>query len=289
MKTKTIKRIISSKINAWLKTIDNTTVRELAEKNTIVTGGAIASMLLGESAKDFDIYFRNKETALEVAQYYVSKFRETHDTDIMVQDEEDRVRIHIPSIGVAAESTNLETTVFEDVYDVLNQEPSTEDSKKDEFRPIFLSSNAITLSNKVQIIIRFFGEPEEIHSNYDFVHCTNYYDHGTKKVILKPLALESLLTKELIYKGSKYPICSIIRTRKFISRGFTINAGEYLKMCFQVSELDLTDIEVLEDQLVGVDSAYFGMLIEALKQKTRNNPNFKITGNYLYSLIEKIF
>ena len=30
----------------------------------------------------------------------------------------------------------------------------------------------LTLSGAVQLIIRFYGPPEEIHANYDFIHCT---------------------------------------------------------------------------------------------------------------------
>jgi hypothetical protein len=33
-------------------------------------------MLLGEEVKDFDIYFRDKQTALAVAKYYVNRFNE---------------------------------------------------------------------------------------------------------------------------------------------------------------------------------------------------------------------
>src|SRR3546814_2858608 len=69
--------------------------------------------------------------------------------------------------------------------------------------------------------------------------------------------LESLLCKELRYVGSKYPVCSVIRLRKLIRRGWVINAGQILKMMMQVSELDLTNPAVLQDQLTGVDSAYF--------------------------------
>jgi hypothetical protein len=57
--------------------------------------------------------------------------------------------------------------------------------------------------------------------------------------VLRAEALESILTKELRYVGSRYPLCSVIRTRKFLARGWTINAGQYVKMCFQISQLDL--------------------------------------------------
>src|SRR5690606_18878685 len=120
---------------------------------------------------------------------------------------------------------------------------------KPKYRPVFLSSNAITLSNKLQLILRFYGEPDEIHKNYDFVHCTSYYDHKDKQLTLRPEALEAILTKELRYVGSLYPLCSIIRLRKFIARGWTINAGQILKMALQLSKMDLTKPEILQDQL----------------------------------------
>ena len=74
MKAKTIKSVIHKKVNDWLESIEDSNVREIAEKNTIVTGGCIASMFLNEPPKDFDIYFRTKVAAVAVAEYYVSRF-----------------------------------------------------------------------------------------------------------------------------------------------------------------------------------------------------------------------
>lgn len=96
------------------------------------------------------------------------------------------------------------------------------------------------------------------------------------------------MAKELVYIGSKYPIASVIRTRKFIQRGFSCNAGQYLKMCWQISELNLNDIKVLEDQLVGVDAAYFRILIDILKAKQADE-EFKYNYSYIVELIDKIF
>lgn len=340
MNRKVIKSILSAKFNDWVKTIDDEQVRDLVKKNTIITGGAIASLLLKEKVKDYDIYFRNKETTLAVANYYVKKFNELngkkvnklgHKNEAFVLDGErvsmwkdkliklneiapgyenqgdtvshmitntpsDRVKIIVRSDGVAAEDPTVLEQPFEDVYDVLTdadqlseEELEKIDNEKGKYRPVFLSSNAITLSAKVQIVIRFYGEPNQIHENYDFVHCTNFWSSWDNKLELKPEALESLLTKQLKYVGSKYPLCSVIRTRKFIHRGFHINAGQYLKMLFQVSQLNLSDINVLEDQLVGVDSAYFMKLIDGLRSKEKNDPNFEVTGDYVASIVDKIF
>ena len=91
------------------------------------------------------------------------------------------------------------------------------------------------------------------------------------------------------YIGSKYPLCSVIRMRKFIKKGWHINAGQILKILFQVSELDLNDIATLEDQLVGVDSVYFMQLINALKSKMKKDENFNYGSKYINSIIDKIF
>lgn len=297
MTKKIIKKVIKAKITDWLKSIDDEDLKEKIRKNTIVTGGCITSMLLGEKVKDFDIYFRTKEVAEEVARYYVSKFvKQGHSTafEPEVRVTEDRVKIYVKSQGVAAEDPKTLENPFEDVYDVLEDaeqvsESSLEGDSKERYRPIFLSSNAITLANKVQIVVRFFGDADTIHENYDFVHCTNYYDSKEDKLVLRQEALECILSKELKYQGSKYPICSVIRTRKFLKRGWHINAGQYLKMLFQVSELNLKDISVLEDQLVGVDSAYFNALIRALESKQEKDPSFEISSSYIGSIVDKIF
>lgn len=342
MNRKIIKSIVKSKLNKWIDSIKDPDLQKLVRKDTILTGGAIANMLLNEDVKDYDLYFRTKETTLAVANYYVAQFNEAHkdrknklggnakayvldgqdlklepngkDYDFINKSSEiakefasqgnvktrmiagctpDRVKIIVRSDGVAAEDEKILNQPFEDVVDVLDSADavSAEELVKnqEDYRPVFLSTNAITLSGQVQLVIRFYGEPEQIHKNYDFVHCTNYYDLGKGELTLLPAALEALMAKELKYVGSKYPLCSIIRTRKFIKRGFTINAGQYFKMCFQLNKLDLTDVDVLEDQLVGVDSAYFMTLISALRDKISADSNFQIEEGYVASIIDKIF
>jgi hypothetical protein len=292
MNTKTINKVIRKKLADWTSSIDDLSLIKDIERDVIVTGGCIASMLLNEEVNDYDLYFKTKETALKIANFYCSKFNATHSkTEAEVKDENGRIKIFISSAGVAAENEEVLENPFSDAVDALSKiddTPLINTEEKPKYRPIFLSSNAITLAGAVQIIVRFYGDPEEIHSNYDFAHCTNYWTYETG-VILNSNALAALLAKELIYMGSKYPLCSIIRTRKFIKRGFHINAGQYLKMCFQLNELDLKDVKVLEDQLIGVDSSYFNILISGINSKIESDPNFKITVPYVTSIIDKIF
>lgn len=157
-----------------------------------------------------------------------------------------------------------------------------EDQNK--YLPLFLSQNAISLDNDVQIVLRFSGKVKEIHRTFDFMHATNYFTFKDG-LVLKKKSLESIITKDLKYQGSLYPLTSIIRIKKFINRGWTINAGEILKILFQVSELNLKDIKVLEEQLIGVDVAYFSTLIEIL----RGTDPKKLNAQYLNSIIDKVF
>lgn len=298
MNRRRINEAIKNKISEWMGSITDDAVRELVKHNSIVSGGSIMNLLTGTHVKDYDVYFRNKETARRVAEYYARKFMEANPEGSVVEVREDvigeapnmetRVSIFIKSKGVAGDTPDPDAEEAQEAPEHVEEE-KRESKDKEKYRAVFLSSNAITLSNRIQLIIRFYGEPDEIHKNYDYVHCTNYWTSWNDELVLRPEALESILVKELRYIGSKYPLCSVIRTRKFLKRGWKINAGQYLKMLFQVSQLDLTNIDVMKEQLVGVDSAYFAMLISALETKKEEDPNFTLSSGYLAELIDRIF
>ena len=280
MKAKTISKILENKFKGLLNSIDNEEIKELMTWNTIITGGCITSMLLNEDVNDYDLYFKDLNTTKKVAEYFVDKYntKNTNDSKPQVQEIDGRLKIMIKSSGVAEDIEAKEEIGQKDKMF------TKESSKGKKYIPVFITANAISLSDDVQLILRFYGEPEEIHKNYDFVHCTNYWTSWGRELVLKKEALESILTKELTYTGSLYPVCSVIRLRKFIKRGWTITAGQILKILWQVSKLDLEDIDVLEDQLTGVDLVYFSSLIDVLKEGDRD-----INYQYISELVDEIF
>lgn len=320
MKAKTIKAVLRKKIDGWLESIEDEGLRERAKKDAIVTGGAIASMLLKEPVNDFDVYFRTFETTRNVAIYYLGRFKPKLKNGVAcplhVQSGTDelgntnRVRIVVKSAGIASEEGAAEPYQYfegrpadeagayigevmddlgaiEDAYEETQEaaQETPDEPGGPPYRPIFLSTNAITLANKIQIILRFHGEPDQIHENYDFVHCTCYWTSHDNELVLRPAALEALLARELRYVGSKYPLCSLIRLRKFIRRHWTINAGQILKMVMQLSELNLKNHLILQDQLTGVDCAYFVEIMEKMKEK---DPE-KVNSAYLCEIIDRMF
>lgn len=294
MKRGTIAMVIRNKIDDLLETIDDKDLVKLMQRDVIVSGGCITSMLLGEKVNDYDIYFRTYETALAVTNYFVSKYKKDDFRTIEVKKEiitnikgidENRIRIFIKSDGVAGSVDEYEDDIEQDTLDLAEELVKVARDKNDKYRPVFLTDNAITLKDRVQIVIRFCGEPDQIHENYDFAHCKCYYDYAKRNLILPADALEAILSKTLVYQGSLYPIASIFRTRKFIARGWRISAGQMLKMIWQVQDIDLQNIEVLREQLLGVDSAYMSNLLHELDK----NKSDRIDQLYLANLIDKIF
>lgn len=302
MNTKNIKRHLNAKLKRWMESITDEEVKKVVKNNTIITGGAMVSLLTGEPVNDYDVYFRTFEACQKVAQYYVDQWNETHpeDKQAELKIEDERVKVFIRSSGVVeeksednpfppidegAEPADIDLT---DEEKALNEE-ETQTGEKPKYRPVFMTSNAITLSDKIQVVTRFYGEIEDIHKNYDFVHCTCSWTSWDNEVQLPTKALECIINKELYYVGSKYPLCSIIRTRKYLKRGYHIDAGQYVKMAFQLNELNLNDIKTLEDQLVGVDSGYFSILISAIKDKQEKDNSDKIDTAYVIELINRMF
>lgn len=293
MNSKNIAKSLKAKLDDWCKNIDNDEIKKVIRENAIVTGGALVSLLNGEKPNDYDIYFKNKESVKKVAEYYAKKWSEGHKekSTVLITDEDNKIQCFIQSSGAVMED---EENGIDDETE-LEIEPFTEETEeekkqeKPKYRPRYFSTNAISLSDNIQIVIRFYGDVDEIHKNYDFIHCTCSYDYDTNKVNLPSRALEAIINKELYYCGSKYPLCSIIRTRKFLKRGWTINAGQYLKMALQLNELDLKDLNVFKDQLTGVDSAYFSEAIEMIIKKQEKDKDFKIDNTYLFEIINKIF
>lgn len=303
MQAKTIAKIIEKKINDWLITITDDNLRYDLRSNVLVSGGSIASLLQGQTVNDYDVYIMDINVLKRLVIYYTKDFN-----SVEIFDGRDKAAI----IDKYRQGCSVESFMKHQSYTAVSVRTLKDDqikifidgggggykvdysqkllAKEDlpEYRPVFFSPNAISLSDDLQIVVRFWGDAEQIHKTFDFVHATNYW---TQKdgMVLNVAALTSILTRTLKYQGSLYPLTSIIRSKKFIGRGMNIGAGEYLKIMYQISMLDLSDMDVLEEQLIGVDVAYFSMLIEALRVKQESEPGFKPTESYMNELIERIF
>jgi len=302
MQVKTIKKNIQSKLEEWLETITDRKLAEDVKEHLLVSGGSITSMLLNEPVNDYDIYLMDIGVCKRLANYYTQTFQ-----DVVIFDGREKQKLvdkynnendvddgKLPidrnnsyAISLRNLKENQIKLYFNGASGGMKVNDGIEQDKLN-YTPIYLSPNAISLSHDLQIVLRFWGTPEQIHKTFDFIHATNYFTF--KEGLVRNLeAVESILTKQLKYQGSYYPVTSIIRAKKFIKRGFNINAGELLKIMFQISQLDLTNPDVLEEQLIGVDVAYFDLIITALRNKMDSDKDFKLSANYFNTLIDRVF
>jgi len=284
MQVKTIEKKLRNKMNEWLLTITDEELRQKVGNNLLVSGGSITSMLLKEDVNDYDIYINDMDVLIELVGYYTNNYQNITILDGRKKDYylpicENRIGLYKISIN------NLKSDQVKLFFENKSGGHKTLWEKENlNYVPLFFSPNAISLSNNIQIVSRFHGNNEEIHKTFDFIHATNYFTFKEGLVTNKE-ALESIICKQLKYQGSLYPLTSIIRMKKFIKRGWNINAGEILKIMFQISELDLKNPNILEEQLIGVDVAYFAQLIEIL----RNVSPEKITSSYINEIIDRVF
>lgn len=303
MQKKTIKKAIEKKLSEWLETITDEKIRADVKKNILVSGGSIASMLLNEPVNDYDIYIQDRKVLLKLVEYLTNGIGDVtildgEEKQSLVKELEkdyDAVTESIDGINNAY-AVSLRNLKDDQIKLYLssarsglpcNEYVGKEQAEKD-YLISFISPNAISFHGNIQLVIRFHGDAKKIHSTFDFIHATNYFTFEDG-LVLNLEAMTSLMTKQLVYQGSQYPLTSIIRAKKFVKRGWNINAGEYLKIMFQISQMDLTNPDVLEEQLIGVDVAYFGTLIDILRGKYDSDEDFTLTSKYLNTLIDKVF
>lgn len=287
MQRKTIQKVIKNKLESWLLSITDENLREEVRKNIVVSGGSICSLWQNEQVNDCDVYLKSEVVAAKLAKYYTKAFNLEVINHSSAEQNEKYYAEGIAGVTLRGLKPG-QVKIF-----LAHEAPSGfrthfEDEKIGKFLPLFFSPNAISLSDDLQIVLRFTGTVEEIHKSFDFIHATNYYTFE-EGLVTNLKALESIMSKTLTYQGSLYPLTTIIRMKKFLKRGWNVGAGEMLKCMFQISQLDLTNPQTLEDQLVGVDVAYFGKLIEVLKAKQEAEPDFTLTHEYLNTLIDRIF
>jgi len=301
MERSTIRRQLHKTVREWINSITDVKVKEACEADVLVAGGCISSILLKEKVNDYDVYFRTKETASLVVAYYVNLFKSTfptatHITGKPIEIFTDGPNIIIKSAGVASATSSdtpyqyFETAPEDNAAEYLDVAVNAKIPKDlPPYTPIFLSGNAVTLTNSIQLVTRFYGDIDYVKTTFDFEHTKCIYDFAANRLHLPENSLYAILTRSLIYTGSAYPICSMIRTNKFIQRGWSINAGNYLKIAFDINSLNLNSLNTLRDQLIGVDVAYFQELLEVLKKDITQTPGKVISATYIAELLDRLF
>jgi len=90
------------------------------------------------------------------------------------------------------------------------------------FKVNLITDNAVNLSDKVQLVIKFNGSPDEVVKNFDWQHIKSYFIYPDTLVIPDD-TYRLLVEKELVYTGSEYPLSSLMRVKKYIKKGWSVS------------------------------------------------------------------
>ncbi len=222
---------------------------------SFIAGGAILSVTKEEKIKDYDMFLTNAVSARYLANTFLRRITGGENVQLLTQLDEVNPKI---SKGVLS-LTNPDrmTTSIEEFIDSYNKR-CKEEKNNNKVQPVYLSKNAITLSNGIQLIFRFIGEPEAVFSTFDYEHCKVYWRPKPLSLLLGDLVYtgrsqESIAKNELIYTGNtRFVLSAISRLNKFIKRGWGISPSSLLSLAVTASKIDWSNRKVLEEELLGI-------------------------------------
>ena len=103
------------------------------------------------------------------------------------------------------------------------RQPSVERLKMNKvFEPKLITENAVNLTDKVQLILKFAGSPNLVTKFFDWQHITSYFSLNDGLVLADSVYM-LIVEKELVYTGSNYPLSSLLRLRKFLKKGWNVS------------------------------------------------------------------
>lgn len=211
--------------------------------STFIAGGAVTSYLAKRTPKDYDLFFSNEEDCIEVVEALLNS-----DARTMPLLKKKVLRFEKDTAG---------TKLMIGMLDCAPEEIDAINSKHSPGVIKFVSRNAITLQNNLQIIFRFVGQPEEVFKTFDFEHCKCYWKSlptglTAGKFYIDPKASLAFATKQLVYtQRSRFILSALYRMTKFVRRGWSVPLSTLYALTQDASTIDLTDPKVVESELLG--------------------------------------
>jgi hypothetical protein len=221
--------------------------------NSFIAGGALISVARQEKVKDYDWFVTDPGSARTLFNHLVARVPVGNYIRLIVAQDTVNPKLHRGIL--ISEKPGVEV---EELIDQFNNDCKTIKKKANTVYPVYLSKNALMLSNGVQLIFRFIGEPKEVFSTFDFEHCKTYWRPAPLGLLLGAVhyegrSQESIAKNELIYTGNtRFVLSAISRLNKFISRGWGISPSSLLALAVTSSKVDWSSREALKEELLGI-------------------------------------
>lgn len=100
---------------------------------------------------------------------------------------------------------------------------------KEKYSVKLITDNAVNLTNKIQLVTKFYGLPNRVVEKFDWAHIKSYFwfnkDNRHEELVIDDSVYRIINEKELIYTGSDYPLSSLLRVRKYIKKGWYVSTS----------------------------------------------------------------
>ncbi|MGL5014698.1 MAG: hypothetical protein ACRC6V_10465 [Bacteroidales bacterium] len=91
------------------------------------------------------------------------------------------------------------------------------------------------------IYFDYFEKAEDIFESFDFSVNMAAYDFDSGEFVFHPEFFKDLAMKKLVFNPKTcFPIVSMMRTQKYIKRGYTISNKDFRKIILEINKLDLS-------------------------------------------------
>jgi hypothetical protein len=139
-------------------------------------------------------------------------------------------------------------------------------NKDDKFHVKLITDNAINLSDKIQLITKFVGQPYDVVEKFDWKHIKSYYICKEERLYLTNNVYQLICEKELIYTGSDYPLSSLMRLKKYIKKGWNVSNTTILHIALDI----VASFNRMEAERQFEQAKYGREQLEKIRQKIKD-------------------
>lgn len=207
-----IKNRLNEINNDLLDLITDNNIKDIILENTYISGGCIASLIKEEEMHDYDYFFKNKESLNIVKNYFETIYDNTRE-------------IEVPKHNGCTKTKLLSKGFYSD-------------------KELLVTDNAITIG-RYQLILKDYGQSQEVCSKFDFIHGMCSYDILNNELFIDKFTYDNIQSGYLIYNNSSdTPITSFYRMNKFLQRGWRIDRKEQAKLIKKINEYEMNSDEL---------------------------------------------
>jgi len=148
--------------------------------------------------------------------------------------------------------------------------------------PIFETDAAMSYSvegERIQLIKKIYGVAESIISCFDFSIVQCCYDFDSDAFIMSSIFLYDNAQKKLRYNINipypVFPVASLVRSIKYIRKGYSFSGVEALKLSLVINNLEIKNYKDLKEQLDGIDTLLLKDVTDALLEDPNKEYDLK--------------